>query len=119
MTTLSKLNQSEEDDQRHRDVDPRAGRVWSGSERQPASVLGLQEELSTAIAEQGDRVFARSVAGLGRRQTRSPEACDAYLQGRFQAGLRTPEGNARAVDSFKRAVAIDANYAHAGPTGIV
>jgi len=87
--------------------------VWSESyERQPASVLGLQEELSTAIAEQvRSRISPDRVAGLGRRQTRSAEAYDAYLQGRFQAGLRTPEGNARAVDSFKRAVAIDSNYA--------
>ena len=87
--------------------------VWSESyERQPASVLGLQEELSTAIAQQvRSRISPDRVAGLGRRQTRSAEAYDAYLQGRFQAGLRTPEGNARAVDSFKRAVAIDANYA--------
>jgi len=87
--------------------------VWSESyERQPASVLGLQEELSTAIAEQvRSRISPDRVAGLGRRQTRSAEAYDAYLQGRFQAGLRTPEGNARAVESFKRAVAIDSNYA--------
>ena len=87
--------------------------VWSESyERQPASVLGLQEELSTAIAEQvRSRISPDRVAGLGRRQTRSAEAYDAYLKGRFQAGLRTPEGNARAVDSFKRAVAIDSNYA--------
>jgi TolB-like protein/DNA-binding winged helix-turn-helix (wHTH) protein len=87
--------------------------VWSESyERQPASVLGLQEELSTAIAEQvRSRISPDRAAGLGRRQTRSAEAYDAYLHGLFQAGFRSPAGNARAVDSFKRAVAIDANYA--------
>jgi DNA-binding winged helix-turn-helix (wHTH) protein/TolB-like protein/tetratricopeptide (TPR) repeat protein len=87
--------------------------VWSESyERQPASVLGLQEELSTAVADQvRSRISPERAAGLGRRQTRSAEAYDAYLHGLFQAGLRSPAGNARAVDSFKRAVAIDANYA--------
>ena len=87
--------------------------VWSQSyEREPTSLLGLQQELSTAIAEQirsGCRPIGMS--GLGRRQTRNADAYDAYLRGRYQGNRRTPDGNARAIEVYQRAIAIDPNYA--------
>ena len=49
--------------------------------------------------------------GLGRRQTQNADAYDAYLRGRYQAHRRTAEGNARAIELYKRAIAIDPNYA--------
>src|SRR5262249_29205928 len=54
--------------------------VWSESyERQPTSLLGLQQELSTAIAQQIRlRLAPDRLLGLGRRQTGSAEAYDAY-----------------------------------------
>jgi TolB-like protein/Flp pilus assembly protein TadD len=87
--------------------------VWSESyERQPTSLLGLQQELSTAIAQQirlrlrPDRSF-----GLGRRQTGNAEAYDAYLRGRYLSGRRTPEANRRAIQHYEHAIALDPDYA--------
>jgi TolB-like protein/DNA-binding winged helix-turn-helix (wHTH) protein/Flp pilus assembly protein TadD len=87
--------------------------VWSQFyEREPTSLLGLQQELSTAIAEQIRlRLTPDRMSGLGRRQTQSADAYDAYLRGRYQRQLRTAEGNARAIELFNRALAIDPNYA--------
>lgn len=52
--------------------------VWSASyDREPASMLGLQRELSTAIAEQIRlRLSADRLDALARRQTRDAEAYD-------------------------------------------
>ena len=51
------------------------------------------------------------MSGLGRRQTQNADAYDAYLRGRYQMQRRTAEGNARAIELFNRALAIDPNYA--------
>jgi TolB-like protein/DNA-binding winged helix-turn-helix (wHTH) protein/Flp pilus assembly protein TadD len=87
--------------------------VWSQFyEREPTSLLGLQQELSTAIAEQIRlRLTPDRMSGLGRRQTRNADAYDVYLRGRYQGHLRTADGNARAIELFTRALQIDPNYA--------
>jgi TolB-like protein/DNA-binding winged helix-turn-helix (wHTH) protein/Flp pilus assembly protein TadD len=87
--------------------------VWSQSyEREPTSVLGLQQDLSMAIAEQVRlRVAPDRLAGLERRQTRSADAYDAYLKGRHFTRLRTAAGNKTALEHYKRAIALDPNYA--------
>ena len=87
--------------------------VWSHSyERQPSSVLGLQQELSTAIAQQIQlRLAPDRLTGLVRRQTGNAEAYDAFLRGRYLAGRRTPEANLRAIQHYERAIALDADYA--------
>ena len=87
--------------------------VWSQYyEREPTSLLGLQQELSTAIAEQIRlRLSPDRMSGLGRRQTQNADAYDVYLRGRYQGHRRTADGNARAIELFTRALAIDPNYA--------
>lgn len=87
--------------------------VWSQSyEREPTSFIAFQQELSTAIAEQIRlRLPADRVTGIGLRQTRNPDAYDAYLRGRHFQGLRTPDGTERAATLFQRAVALDPDYA--------
>lgn len=58
--------------------------VWSQSyDREPTSLLGLQRELSTAIAKQIQlRLSPGRLSTLARRQTQSPDAYDLYLRGR-------------------------------------
>ena len=87
--------------------------VWSSSyDREPISVLGMQRELSSAIAEQVRiRLSPDRLSGLERRQTRNPEAYDLYLRGRYFGNQRTPEGNARAVQSYEAAIVRDPHYA--------
>jgi TolB-like protein/DNA-binding winged helix-turn-helix (wHTH) protein/Flp pilus assembly protein TadD len=87
--------------------------VWSQSyEREPRSLLGLQQELSTGIAEQIRlRLSPGRATGITLRQTQSAEAWDAFLRARYQAHRRTADGNARAIDLYKQAIALDPDYA--------
>ena len=87
--------------------------VWSRSyEREPTSFLGFQQELSTAIADQiRVRLTPGDVPGSAGRQTQNADAFDAYLRGRYLESRRTPATNARAVQEYQRAIALDPNYA--------
>ena len=73
--------------------------VWSQFyDREPTSLLGLQLELSAAIAEQIRlRLSPDRMSGLGRRQTLNADAYDATLRGRYQSHRRTSDGNAQAI----------------------
>jgi Flp pilus assembly protein TadD len=87
--------------------------VWSQSyEREPTSLLGLQQELSTAIADQiRVRLSPAHVHGSRSRQTQNANAFDAYLRGRYLESRRTPATNARAIEEYRRAIVLDPNYA--------
>lgn len=87
--------------------------VWTQSyERAPSSVLGLQREMSAAIASQIRlRLSPEQLDSVTRRQPRSAEAYDLYLRGRNFANQRTPATNERAIEYYQRAVAVDPDYA--------
>jgi TolB-like protein/DNA-binding winged helix-turn-helix (wHTH) protein/Flp pilus assembly protein TadD len=87
--------------------------VWSESySREPTSMLGLQQELSSAIAEQIRlRLSPDRLNALARRQTRNAEAYDLYLRGQNFANQRTPLTTKRAIEYFQRATALDPDYA--------
>jgi TolB-like protein/DNA-binding winged helix-turn-helix (wHTH) protein/Flp pilus assembly protein TadD len=86
--------------------------VWSQSyEREPASLLGLQQELSMAIAEQVHlRLSPERRDALARRLPRSADAYDLYLRGRNFENHRTPAATRRAIEYYERATALDPNY---------
>ena len=87
--------------------------VWSQSyDREPTSVLGLQQELSAAIADQIRlRLSPGRLETLAHRQTQSPDAYDLYLRGRNFQNQRTSATNRRAIDYYTRATEVDPDYA--------
>lgn len=87
--------------------------VWSESfDREPASMLGLQQELSSAIAEQIRlRLSPERLNALTRRQTQNPDAYDLYLRGLNFANQRTPPTTRRAIEYYERATSLDPDYA--------
>ena len=87
--------------------------VWSEPyEREPTSLLGLQQELASAIARQvRSRLSPDRLEALARRQTRRTDAYDLYLRGQGLFNLRTPPTTLRAIDYFERATALDPGYA--------
>lgn len=87
--------------------------MWTASfDREVTSSLGLQRELSIAIAEQVRlRLSPEVTAAMMRRQTLNPEAYDLYLQGRYQWTLLTRESSRRAVELFQKAIVKDPEYA--------
>jgi TolB-like protein/DNA-binding winged helix-turn-helix (wHTH) protein/Flp pilus assembly protein TadD len=87
--------------------------VWSASyDSEPTSMLGLQRELSTAIAEQIRlRLSPERIGALARRQTRNPDAYDLYLRGRNFENQRTPATTLQAINYYRRATDLDPGYA--------
>jgi TolB-like protein/Flp pilus assembly protein TadD len=87
--------------------------VWSASyDREPTSILGVQQELSTAIAEQIRlRVSPARLDTLSRRHTRNADAYDLYLRGRRFWNQLTPLTTRKAVEYYARAIEIDHDYA--------
>ena len=87
--------------------------LWTARfDRELTSMLGLQSDLSAAIAEQVRvRVSPERVAALDHRHTADPEAYDLYLRGRYYWSQLTPAGNRAALEHYGRAIERDANYA--------
>ena len=86
--------------------------VWSASfDRELTNLLGLQRELSIAIAEQIRQRLSPEVAELiDRRQTQNPEAYALYLKGRAEWNRFLPDSVPRAMEYFRQAVEKDPAY---------
>jgi serine/threonine-protein kinase len=86
-------------------------------DREFRSVLTLQTEIASSIAERLDSpAVPADRARLAARHTRSYDAYDSYLKGRHAFDQRTAASLADALTHFQRALQIDPNYAraHAG-----
>ena len=73
-------------------------------------------ELEDSIAEQVTRSLLPKLSGseealVTKRGTNSPEAHDAYLQGRYFWNQFTPDSFPRSIESFTKAVELDPDYA--------
>jgi TolB-like protein/DNA-binding winged helix-turn-helix (wHTH) protein/Flp pilus assembly protein TadD len=102
--------------------------VWSASfDRELTNALGLQRELSIAIAEQiRQRLSPEVAAAIDRRQTQNPEAYELYLKGRYEWTKFQPDSIAKTLRFYQLAVEKDPRYglawagiAHANITSIV
>ena len=87
--------------------------VWVASyDRRPLSILGVQQELSIAIAEQCRLQLSPERANaLSRRQTKNAEAYDLYLRGRRCWNQLTPATTVRAIEYYRAATELDPHYA--------
>ncbi len=87
--------------------------VWSASfDRELTNVLGMQRELSIAIAEQiRQRLSPEVAAAIDHRQTQNPEAYELYLKGRYEWTRFQPDSIARALQNYRQAVTKDPGYA--------
>ncbi len=86
--------------------------IWSDSfDRNTGSILSLQQEISSAIAEHvRTRLSPERQRVLARRHTQNADAYDFFLRGRHSLNQRTPEAMQRAIDSFQRATVADPAY---------
>jgi TolB-like protein/DNA-binding winged helix-turn-helix (wHTH) protein len=86
--------------------------VWSDSfDRNSSSILGLQQEISSAIAEQvRTRLSPDRQRAFARWHTQNAEAYDLFLRGRHFLNRRTPDAMPRAIEFFQRAIAADPTY---------
>jgi TolB-like protein/DNA-binding winged helix-turn-helix (wHTH) protein/Flp pilus assembly protein TadD len=86
--------------------------IWSDSfDRNTSSILTLQQEISSAIAEQvRTRLSPDRQRALARGHTQNAEAYDFFLRGRHFLDQRTPEAMQRAIEFFQRATVADPTY---------
>ncbi len=78
-----------------------------------ADVLGLQADVSRAIAEQIEiELTPQESARLTSAESVDPEAHEAYLRGLY-AFDRSDENHARAIEFLLRAIELDPDYARA------
>ena len=82
-----------------------------------SDLLGLRDQISERVASAlRVRMTAAERERFYRRYTNNAEAYERYLKGRAALAPYTREGTLAAIDEFKRALAVDAQYAlaHAG-----
>jgi eukaryotic-like serine/threonine-protein kinase len=87
--------------------------IWGEQYRRPISdLLSLQEEIAWHISEALRlKLTGEQKKRLRQRPTRSTEAYEEYLRGRYQWNTWTPEGFRKAAGHFERAIEIDPGYA--------
>ena len=87
--------------------------MWSQIyNREPTSMLGLQQELSAGIAEQiRFRLSPERAEALARREPRNAAAYDLYLRGLDFANQRTQPTTQKAIEHYERATQLDPDYA--------
>jgi len=92
---------------------PDGEQLWSATfDRELTGVLGMQRELSVAIAEQvRQRLSPEVAAAIDRRQTRNPAAYELYLKGRYQWSRLLPHSFQQALDYYQQAADLDPDYA--------
>jgi TolB-like protein/Tfp pilus assembly protein PilF len=87
--------------------------LWGDSyTRDLSDVFAVQAEVAEAIAESlAVKLLPQQQIARSKAPTESSAAYDAYLLGRNYWAKRTPESLYTAIDHFKRAIGLDANYA--------
>jgi TolB-like protein/DNA-binding winged helix-turn-helix (wHTH) protein/Tfp pilus assembly protein PilF len=89
--------------------------LWAQSyQADVRDVLGLQEEIATAIAQQIQiRLTPPQQIGMGSGRTINPDSYEWYLKGEYFLNRFTPNSTLKAAEYFQRAIEKDTNYAPA------
>jgi len=92
--------------------------LWSERyDREIQDIFDVQDEITLAVvAALKLKLLGEEKAEVLKRYTHNAEAYQLYLRGRYYWNQRTGSGLQRAIDSFRGAINIDANYglAYAG-----
>jgi TolB-like protein/DNA-binding winged helix-turn-helix (wHTH) protein/Tfp pilus assembly protein PilF len=94
-------------------------RIWARQyDRELNGLLVLQGEIAHEAADEillalGERKLTSNAAFATSQVTKSYEAYDLYLKGRYFLAKRTPQSFQQAAESFEQAVTKDPNYAPA------
>ena len=89
--------------------------IWAQSfEGDLRDTLVLQKSIARSIAEQIQATLNQhEQAALAHSKVVNPEACEAYLKGRYFWNKRTGEGLKKAIEYFKLAIEKNPKYAEA------
>lgn len=92
---------------------PQDRHLWAEMyEGELRNVLALQDQVTTAIAKQiSIKLTPEEQTEFARARPVDPEGHLAYLRGLYEVRSHTVESNAKAIEHFQRAIAIDPNDA--------
>ncbi|MGD9561606.1 MAG: tetratricopeptide repeat protein [Pyrinomonadaceae bacterium] len=79
--------------------------------RKMANLLATQREIATKITKKLQLNLAGNEKGITKKYTKSNEAYQLYLKGRYFWNKRTPESLKQAVEFFEQAIKKDPNFA--------
>ena len=83
-------------------------------DRELKDIFLVQSDIATAVARELDlRLGGRTIAALRRAPTQNIAAYDLYLRASDPTLLRSDSGTLLSVDYFRKAIALDSNYAAA------
>ena len=87
--------------------------LWGESyDRGSGAIFEVQDEIARQIsAALRLRLSGEEERRLAKRPTRSTEAYQFYLKGRFHWSKYTKEGLEQAIEHFRQAIELDSNYA--------
>jgi adenylate cyclase len=89
--------------------------LWADKfDRKLQDIFAVETEIATKIADTlRAKLSGREQRAISARPTKSTEAYQLYLQGRYLWGQRNETPLLKAIDYFKEALAKDSNYAQA------
>lgn len=89
--------------------------LWSNDyDRELKDVFGIQSDVAKSVAEAlRVALTPASVQQIEKKGTDNQEAYDLYLQGLYHQNKLTPDGLAKGLEYFNRAIALDARFAKA------
>jgi len=86
--------------------------LWAEQyDRKMADLLSTQREIATAITQKLQLRLSGEERGIAKKYTNSNEAYQLYLKGRFHWAKRKKDDLVIAIDSFKKAIELDPNFA--------
>jgi len=86
--------------------------IWAEQyDRKMSDLLSTQREIATAITQKLQLKLSGNEKGIAKKYTSSNEAYQLYLKGRYYWAKRTKDDLFKAVDSYKKAIDIDPNFA--------
>ena len=86
--------------------------LWAEQyDRKMADLLSTQREIATAITQKLQLRLSGEERGIAKKYTNSNEAYQLYLKGRFHWAKRKKDDLFIAIDSFKKAIELDPNFA--------
>lgn len=86
--------------------------VWAEQyDRKLADLLATQREIATTLTQKMQLQLADDERGISKKYTSSNEAYQLYLKGQYHWARRTKDDMFKAIDSYKRAIDLDPQFA--------
>jgi TolB-like protein/Flp pilus assembly protein TadD len=86
--------------------------IWAEQyDRKMADLMATQREIATTLTQKMQLRLAANERGITKKYTSSNEAYQLYLKGRYHWSRRTKDDILKAIDSYKKAIELDPNFA--------